>query len=596
MAEAILTLKVRYLRAYLLIACFFLFAPTLANALTPIARWDVVPYQRIEAGEAFNIGVVAFSKARIERVQFTVSGQGYSGQNPLQANSMTYNPRTNVYEYWVPLHGSDFATNGTFTVQAVVYGKDGDIRTLESLSLIVNATGNLAQPKAWVSTTGNDSTGAVSSSSLPFRTVGKAVSAIQAVNGGSSNGAIIYLEEGTYSVGGVSASTSGEWLTIAKASSAAKENVIINAGQLATGYLKYDSVTLQSRGSGLYVAGDSSKRLWTNNCRRIGSGRWIADSNPVLHSDENNHYSTNDYTYNVDLAYRLAALVRGADISTIGNDAFQNTPFVVNCKLNDLDNGSTGWHADAYQAHTSGVPPANNRIIYNFRATDLHYQGIFMRSDAGQAKNNAFVNVFIEMRESPNRNESNLYAFTSFSIYDSWDHLIVMNCTFLTGHGEFSSTLTNSSFVGNIFYAYISKNTSVGNPLVIYAENENTGKNEFLYNHFLHVYGETSECMKNTVYSTNNWPCPHWYAKKPDSGFPVTATTGGDLIDLTDPESSKFGAPVAGSVLINRMPFESVPADIYGNHRIANPDIGALEIKSNILDYLLLFLHSKIEK
>ena len=37
----------------------------LAFALTPIARWDVVPHQRISAGETFNLGVVAFSKEGI---------------------------------------------------------------------------------------------------------------------------------------------------------------------------------------------------------------------------------------------------------------------------------------------------------------------------------------------------------------------------------------------------------------------------------------------------------------------------------------------------------------------------------------------------
>jgi hypothetical protein len=48
-------------------------------AVTPIARYDVVPHQRIESTDTFNFGVVAFSKAGIEKVVFTISGQSYGG-------------------------------------------------------------------------------------------------------------------------------------------------------------------------------------------------------------------------------------------------------------------------------------------------------------------------------------------------------------------------------------------------------------------------------------------------------------------------------------------------------------------------------------
>ncbi len=129
------------------------------NALTPIARWDVVPNQRITKGETLNVGVVAFSKAGIDRVTFTVSGQGYSGTNPVSATAMTHNAQTNVYEYWFPLNADSFSTNGVFTIQATAYGKDGGILTLPTYSFVVNATGTLAVPKAWVSTSGNNTTG-----------------------------------------------------------------------------------------------------------------------------------------------------------------------------------------------------------------------------------------------------------------------------------------------------------------------------------------------------------------------------------------------------------------------------------------------------
>ncbi|MBK8478408.1 MAG: hypothetical protein IPL39_19615 [Opitutaceae bacterium] len=169
-----------------------------ASALTPIARWDVVPNQRIAQGQVLNIGVVAFSKAGIDRVVFTVSGQGYAGTTPPSASSMTHNEQTNVYEYWVPLRANDFSSSGGFTITATVHGKDGGTKALEPLSFVVDATGELPAPAAWVSTTGSDTTGRANNRSLPFLTPGAAVGAIQALNGGSADGATLYFYEGSY--------------------------------------------------------------------------------------------------------------------------------------------------------------------------------------------------------------------------------------------------------------------------------------------------------------------------------------------------------------------------------------------------------------
>lgn len=553
--------------------------PTVAFALTPIARWDVVPYQRIESGETFNAGVIAFSKAGINRVEFTVSGQGYSGRNPLVSSSMTYNERTDVYEYWVPLKGSDFSTNGAFTMQAVVYGTDGGSRTLETLPLMVDATGTLPQPKAWVSKTGSDATGVINNNSRPFLTLKAAVSAIQSANGGKSDGAIIYLFAGTYNLGDGSVSTTNEWLTITRDPGATRENTIINAsGSIrSTKLLKVDGVTLKSQGNSLYVfIKDSPLNLWVNDSRLIGSGRWVANSNPVHFSSDTGHYSTNNYIYDADYAYRRAALVRGVHVQKIGNDAFENTPFVVNCTVDDIDNGTTGWHSDAYQVHTTGVPPATNRIIYNYKATNLHCEGVFMRNEAGTGTftNNAFVNVFIELREPANQNESGAYVFSSLSISDNWDHLLIWNSTFLLGHVSRYATLTNSSIIGNYFYQFIDNSSSIGTTSVPWA----SGTNDVLYNHYEGVYGKTASCTPNTRYKASSWPCPHWYAKLPDSSGGKTATAGSGVLDLDDPAAGSYGSPKDGSVLIDRIPFAVVPGDIYNNPRDDKPDVGAIEV------------------
>jgi hypothetical protein len=568
----------------LTIVLFLILIPTAVFALTPIARWDVVPYQRIQQGETFNLGVIAFSKADIDRVEVSVSGQSYSGTNPLKSSSMTYNSRTEVYEYWVQLKASDFHSNGIITLEGKVYGKDGGLRNLESLSLVVNATGSLAQPKAWVSNSGSDSTGTIGDSSKPFKTVGGAVSAAQSTNGGKGDGAIIYLKSGTYGLGSGSISTTSEWLTITRDSSATKENTIINDGGTLRNakLLKIEGVTIKSPGSGDYVFTlDNPEYLWVNDSHIIGCGRWTVNSNPIHHNSDK-HYSTNNYVYDADYGYRKVALVRGVDMVKIGNDAFENTEFVINCTLDDLDNGDTGWHADAYQVFTgTSNPPANNRIIYNYKATDLGYQGVFMRSDAGLAQDNAFVNVMIEMRSPASPNESGNPVFASFSVNHSWDHLIVWNSSFLRGHSAITATLTNSSFIGNTFYMFVDSRSSIGTPTLAYAASGNSGNNEFLYNHYLHVYNETPTCESNERFVYNGWPCPHWNAKRPDSLQSGSATIGDGVIDMSDPSSDTFGNPVANSILIDRIPFVTVPSDIYGNARVGSSDVGPIEVSSD---------------
>ncbi|HRX87255.1 MAG TPA: hypothetical protein P5572_19690, partial [Phycisphaerae bacterium] len=148
-----------------LVVTLLISAPS-GPTLTPAARWDTVPYQRIESGDTLKAGVVAFSKNGIQEVRFNISGQGYSGANPKVATSMTYNDQHDVWEYWVPISASEFTSDGQVTVEATVVGNDGGIRDknttpgngLEALTLYVNPRGSLPRNVAWVdSSSGSDS-------------------------------------------------------------------------------------------------------------------------------------------------------------------------------------------------------------------------------------------------------------------------------------------------------------------------------------------------------------------------------------------------------------------------------------------------------
>lgn len=65
-------------------------AVSCAEAARPVARWDVVPYQRIDG--VFNAGVVAFHEDGV-KVVFEVAGKKFTADAP------KLNNRTGVWEF-----------------------------------------------------------------------------------------------------------------------------------------------------------------------------------------------------------------------------------------------------------------------------------------------------------------------------------------------------------------------------------------------------------------------------------------------------------------------------------------------------------------
>ena len=566
-----------YKRLILFISMFFV--ASLLSALTPVARWDVVPYQRIDKNGIFNIGVVTFSKEGINNVTFSISGQGYHGQNYKSTSSMSYNDRTGVYEYYVPIEADDFSSDGIFTVSATVSGNDGGERVLDAITLNVNRTGDLIQPKVWVSSSGSDSTGVVGDSLYPFSTISGAIQAIQVVNGGKADGGIVYLEEGTYTLGNCSVVTENEWLTITKAAGANIESTIINGGGSVkeTKLIRFYNVTLKSKASyDKWLTGwpdPAPLELWVDNCKVIGSGRHLPLTNPISRTGP--WYCTDSYFYNVDFGMSTGTLARNVEMETTGNDPFVNVECIINAKVTDVDPGATYWHADGFQNHTN---PADNKIIYGYIGTDLHYQGMFIRGN-GTHTNNAFVNVFLEMREPgrPGASTSDAIILSSGSLYGKYDHLIMWNCSFPT-EGFYLHTepdigfeIRNSSFIGNLFYELRDYPTGIGGSTYEdpdYSEYGNTNNNDFLYNHYIW------SAVDSGIGGASE---PHWYSKSPDSSVSVSQSLGDPALNLSDFNSDDFGLPKSSSPLINRIPFKTVPVDARGFIRDSNPDVGALE-------------------
>jgi len=562
--------------------CLFLFSN--AYSLTPIVRNDVVPFQRIDYDDTFKFGAVAFSKEGIEKVDFVISGQGYSGGTKT-ATEMTLNDRTGVWEYWVPIHSSEFTSSGTITVTTTATSSTSlDTKQLDAVALNVSHASSYVATEAWVDADdGDDGAGVVGDDTHPFKTISAAISAAETVNGGSSDGNIINLEEGVYTHGG-SATTSTEWLTYKAADRATKENVILQSpptNLLTVNLLKFDGITLKSNQAMTWVVAESGRpdTLWINNTAVIGAGLDVQLSSPVPWNQDNVYLTdvTFNNVYNVT-AYTL--LARDVTVIMVGNDSFFNSLFVVNCTILGNDNTGTGAHADAYQVSAiSGNDPPNNRIIYGLKAFNLHVQGMFSTFEDpinGVASNNAFVNCLFEMREPAAPNESEEYVFTSWILGGgdggTWDHLVMLNNTMPLGTSNFYANVTNSLVVGNVFWQlldYLSHPWAApGNSLGNIAEN----------NHFMYVAGGDS-CAPTNKDIIDGWPCPRLQSITIDSDSGGSMTTGGGMIienRISPYENDNVGIPTSGSVLLDRF-ITLVPVDIDNNERGVLSSVGAYE-------------------
>lgn len=558
----------------LVISVFFLlFLSVLSYALTPIAHTDVVPYQRIEYDTSFNCGVVAFSKAGIDSVDFAISGQGYTG-GMKSSSSMALNSRVasispgaeypGVYEYYVTISANEFTGNGTITVTPTVYGDDGGTRSLPAVTLYVEGVSDESPTEAWVDIDGSDGTGTLNDDTDPFPSIQAAMDAVDSQNG-DLDYAIIYLVEDVYNNNIRSSGTTDtttEWVTITAANGAAIENVIIDEdGTLwNTDHIRFFGVTI--RNSGPSDPAVAQPGAWFDCCRIIGPGGY-GNQSPTTGS--HNAYFTGCFFYEVGYVMPNTPVIgRGLKMEEIYHDIARNgSPLLVNIQL-DSQYGeySTPYHSDIYQVFDQ----VDNVIIYNGVFTTVRYQGLFLNSQGGDSRNAAFVNLLFEY---PVEEQSQIKSW----IHDQWDHLLLWHCTFdsrLPPNGNWfafydadygdsdSFERDNVSYIGNVFRRFginSGAQTQLGSD---YLDFGNPYNNEAKYNHF---------CVAGMTMGED-------YA------------TGTGVIDFDTPGSDTFGYPTDGSAIINKLPsnITGVMCDALGNPRDGNPDVGALEYVTGVPD------------
>ena len=183
-----------------------------AFAARPVARWDVVPHQRISG--VFNAGVVAFHEDGV-KVTFDVGGRKFTAEEP------KLNARTGVWEY---------------------LGSAPESFELPELPLYANAKGTQGS-KAEV-------------------TIGPEDSLADAVRK-AGDGGTVYLRKGVYSLSRIGDRNAKFWTTLAAAPGTKREEVEFSAGRPGGDKLRFRNVTLFCDAEGKYasiIAGENGRR------------------------------------------------------------------------------------------------------------------------------------------------------------------------------------------------------------------------------------------------------------------------------------------------------------------------------------------------
>lgn len=369
------------------IVSLLLFAALPALAARPVARWDVVPYQRVSG--TFNAGVCAFHIDGV-KVEFFVDGKpALTVENP------ALNPRTKVWEFFLPLDTTARADGPvTLTARATSLGAKPESYDLPPMPLYANAKGTLTvAPKSaiWVDELkGADSNPGTKDS--PMQSLQAAAKAVPI-------GGTIYLAPGTYSPNALRGPGGDErpyWTTIEAAPGVARKDVEIISGRPGMQRIRWRNVTFvcdppDKGGYAPILAGEGTRHMvWFDNCKNYcRKGRWAANSNLT------NRYVafvTGGVTFDMCNGPD-GVLVRDHVIDTLTSDAWTGSGrLVVNCRCFGIDPGTTGAHPDFHQSYAKEPGWVEDVILYNVLGYDICAQGLF----GARLRNSAFVNVFVD--------------------------------------------------------------------------------------------------------------------------------------------------------------------------------------------------------
>ena len=358
------------------------FAATAAFAARPIARWDVIPDQRVSG--IFRAGVCAFHEDGVS-VEFRVNGEiAYIAEKP------TLNPRTGVWEYVFPVNTA-LLPDGPVTLgaRAFTLAASPEEYTLPDLPLFANHGGSLTvSDTLWVDSVNGDDT-AAGTESAPLLTLKAAVKRIPV-------GGTVYLRAGEYSAGGLGGGSNRPyWTTIAAAPGVARDDVQIAKGRPGTQRLRFKGVSLYCDADSSYTAildGENGNHIvWLDDCKCYNKkGRWAA--NAVVFGNNYIGYVTGGLTTELTNGPG-GTLLRDHEVRKIASDVWTGSDrLVVNCTSSDVDGGDTGAHPDFHQSYAVDPNWVHDVILYNVTGYNCKCQGLF----GVRLRDSAFVNVVFE--------------------------------------------------------------------------------------------------------------------------------------------------------------------------------------------------------
>ncbi|MGN0855427.1 MAG: hypothetical protein ACI4R9_07905 [Kiritimatiellia bacterium] len=345
----------------------------------PVARWDVIPYQRVSS--VFKAGVVAFHEKDV-RVAFSVNGKTVH-----TAFRPEFNDRTKVWEFVFPFDAAKYPDGLVrLGAKAIVDGEDPFV--LPELELYANAGKTQGARKAvWVDpTNGNEFADGTAAS--PVKTIRQGVQRC-------GDGGTVYLMPGTYQAKLIGGGKDRKyWTRILPAKGVTRAQVKIVGGRTGTERLHFINCELfcdVSDGYGTVIMGEGGRTMaWFDNCRIYNKqGRYAGTTSPF--GNRLRAFVTGGITEEITNGPN-GELVRNHVVRSIADNAFAgNDCLVVNTTVSDIDATGTSADPDLFNGFATGSNWVGGVIFYNVRATDCKAKAL-----AGQRlRDSAFVNLAI---------------------------------------------------------------------------------------------------------------------------------------------------------------------------------------------------------
>lgn len=346
----------------------------------PVARWDVVPYQRISG--TFKVGVVAFHEKGVQ-VEFSVNGKKMA-----TVDRPTLNTRTKVWEYVYAFDATQYK-DGLVKIGAKAVTDGEKPYDLPELELYANSKKTLGSRKcAWVDPK-NGNEFAEGTKDAPVKSLKQAVAK-------AGDGGTVYLYPGKYQAKMIGGTKDNKyWTLLVPAKDVKRSQVKIQGGRTGTEKIHFKNVELYSDladGYGAIMMGEGGETMaWFDNCKFYNKGGRYSGTVSVF-GNRMRAFVTGGSTSEVANGPQCE-LIRGHEISAIACDALpSDNALVVNTTVNDIDATGTPGDPDLFNGFASGKNWVGDVILYNVKATDIKAKGLSGR----RLRDSAFVNVSVE--------------------------------------------------------------------------------------------------------------------------------------------------------------------------------------------------------